>query len=679
MKVKYLSAFVLALGVMACQKETQKLETPEQTFTGDIKEMKVPDGFAYQTTTKAKVAIDVRDLQGGPLKGVKVGFFTADPVEGGQEFARAFTDESGKVNSEIGIPAFVEKVFVQVYYPGFANTAEVNPSSNIKLDFGGVQAGHGKGKGAAVVQKNITKIKGNYYYMGGFNSAGLPNYLEPQGDVLTSEFLSDVNASFPESRPVPTHNPEYLATGRQLDVKLVKKSDVWVTFVTEGAGHKNVLAYYVYDTDNPPATRSAIDSIFVVFPNASLPGSGGNLNAGDKVKLGTFEAGKSISWALISDGWTGSKVDVDETTYFSTTSLNTNESDPSKRQHSVQLVDGARELLLNGFEDLPRSGGLSDEDFNDLMFYVTANPWSAVDTSGTPPTVVSKDRDNDNVPDDVDDYPNDPSKAYTNDYTGTLAYEDLWPHQADYDFNDMVIDYNVRHVANAQNEVVNIESDWTVRAVGASFKNGFGFQFDNVAPSAVSSITGQNLEQGIVSTNSNGTESGQSKATVIAFDNVFNVLPNPGTPFINTVKGEATAAPQTLTIDVDFNNPQNAADVGVPPYNNFIFIDETRGREVHLADMEPTDLADLSLLGSSNDDSDPASGKYYKNANNLPWGLHIQSGFDYPVEYSPITDAYNNFAPWAMSSGNQFTDWYTDAAGNRNEANIYYNIPGYID
>ena len=49
-----------------------------------------------------------------------------------------------------------------------------------------------------------------------------------------------------------------------------------MTFVSEGASFKNALGYYVYNTNNPPATTSAIDSIFVVFPNASTTGSGGD-------------------------------------------------------------------------------------------------------------------------------------------------------------------------------------------------------------------------------------------------------------------------------------------------------------------------------------------------------------------------------------------------------------------
>ena len=70
--------------------------------------------------------------------------------------------------------------------------------------------------------------------------------------------MDDVDASFPERRPVPQYNPHYLTSGNELDVDVEQRSDVWVTFVAEGAGYRNSLGYYTYNTNNPPATRFTI-------------------------------------------------------------------------------------------------------------------------------------------------------------------------------------------------------------------------------------------------------------------------------------------------------------------------------------------------------------------------------------------------------------------------------------
>ena len=291
--------------------------------------------------------------------------------------------------------------------------------------------------------------------------------------------------------------------------------------------------------------------------------------------------------------------------------------------------------------------------------------------NGTPQIV---DADNDGVADKNDAYPNDPQRAANSYYPSssefaTLAFEDLWPNQGDYDFNDMVVDYQYKKVLNANNEVVDIEASYVTRAIGGSFSNGFGIELD-VAPSAVSSVSGQQLNEGIISNSGNGTESNQSNAVIIAFDNGVNVLPNPGTPFVNTVEGSAYVTPDTLTMTIALSSPQTENALGSAPYNPFIFVDGDRGREVHLADNAPTDLANQALLGTGDDDSNSGNGRYYKTSGNLPWAINIVGGFDYPEEKEDIVKVYNNYATWAQSGGSQAKDCYLDHAGNIND-NVY--------
>lgn len=674
MRTKIFTLAALSVLAIACQKE---VDAPTQTvnlLSENIKELEIPANFDYSTAREVEARVSVKNLQGQPLAGVKVSFHTDRPEDGGAYLSSGVANSAGIVEMPVRIPAYVEEVFVQVHQIGFANSQTVAATGNIDLQFGGKPGARDLGLGkAGTVSANPIPISGDYYYMGSFttgSTAGLPSYLEVPGDVVTQQFLDDVNASLPERAPVPVNNPSYLTVGNELDVVIDDRSDVWVTFVTEGAGFKNALGYYVFDSNNPPATANDIDSIFVVLPNASLDGSGGKLQAGDKVKLGTFEGGKTISWVLFQDAWTGNGVNVNAVKYYSRIDFNTMESDPTLRQHTVQLADIGRQLLLNGFEDQTRSTG-SDNDFNDLIFYVTANPWENVNIGGIPPVKPSSDCDNDGVSDDSDDFPCDPARAVRNTYTGTLAYEDLWPSQGDYDFNDLVVDYEVDHILNGANQLVEIESDWTVRAIGAGFRNGFGFAFDGLAPSAVSSVSGQNLNAGLITNNGNGTEQGQSDATIIVFDNAFNVLPNPGTSFVNTVPGQTTVAPETVSNTIVFSAPQVQSQVGLPPYNAFIFANATRGREVHLANKPATDLADASLFGTGADATDPGNEVYYKTANGLPWAINIAEPFAYPQEFAPIDDAYLNFATWATSGGTINTDWFTDAAGNRDASKLY--------
>ena len=674
MKTKVLSLALIAAFAVACQKDKEVQDIASPQVISDIKDLKIPSNFDFSTAREVQASITVKGSKDQPLGGKRVSFYKGDPDQGAALLGVGVTNPAGMLDMPLQVPAYTEEVTVLVHANGFANKQVVSSLSDIKIDFGGKPAERNFGTGKMAGVQSLSPAGANYYYMGGFYTGkygGFPFYLENPGDNISQQFLDDVNASLPENMPVPTNNPEYLTVGNELDVIVEDRSDVWVTFVSEGAAYRNSLAYYVFDTDNPPATPADIDSIYIVFPNASFLNGGGQLLAGDKVKLGTFDGGKTISWVLIQEGWNGYGVNINKTKYYSNIDFNTNEPQSSKRQHTVQLLDIGRQLLLNAFEDQTRSYNGSDDDFNDLVFYVTANPWENVNTGGIPPVTPEDDCDNDGVSDESDDFPCDASRAVRSTFTGTLAYEDLWPSQGDYDFNDLVVDYEIDHILNGSNLLVEVEADWTIRAVGAGFDNGFGWSFDGLNPNVVSSVNGQNLNEGLISNSANGTEGGQSSATIIAFDNVFNVMPNQGTQFINTLPGEATQSPVTVSNKVVFTSPQQQATVGLPPYNPFIFVNGDRTKEVHLADKMPTDLANVSDLGTGSDATDVNGNYTYKTANGLPWAIHISESFDYPAEFQPINEAYLNFAIWATSGGASNTDWFTDAIGNREVTKIF--------
>ncbi|NPD46279.1 MULTISPECIES: LruC domain-containing protein [unclassified Lentimicrobium] len=287
------------------------------------------------------------------------------------------------------------------------------------------------------------------------------------------------------------------------------------------------------------------------------------------------------------------------------------------------------------------------------------------------------DTDGDGVDDEFDEYPNDADRAFNNYYPnnntfGTLAFEDLWPFEGDYDFNDMVVDYQFNTVTNANDNSVEVYVSLKVMAIGAGFKNGFGIELP-IANDAVSGITGDfSMTQNIVSLDERNMEAGQSNAVIVFFDNAFDLLPHPGDGTgVNTRNGATYVEPQQVDFLISFDYPVSAANLGQAPFNPFIFVNGDRGREVHMKNNTPTDLADLSLFQTGQDESVPNSGYYYKSSNNLPWAINIIDGFDYPIEKTAIIDAYNYFGQWAESDGANYPDWYTNGAGYRNTNVIY--------
>ncbi len=265
--------------------------------------------------------------------------------------------------------------------------------------------------------------------------------------------------------------------------------------------------------------------------------------------------------------------------------------------------------------------------------------------------------------------------------TGTLAYEDLWPAKGDYDFNDLVINYDFAVTKDEQERVQTINATFIVYAFGASYHNGFGFQLPNVSPDQIISATGSDLaSNSIINLDPNGLESGQSKATVIVYDDSWRLMPYPGTGIgVNTELSASYVEPDTIVMQLSFYDNGAFATGGAVKYNDldignfnpFIFVNQERGVEVHLPGYHPTDLVNTIYFGRLDDATNAATGVYYKTDKNLPWAINIPTVFEYPIEKQDITQAYLHFADWAQSDGTSFPDWYEDKSGYRNASLIY--------
>ncbi|MGN7614620.1 DUF4114 domain-containing protein, partial [Magnetococcales bacterium HHB-1] len=238
-----------------------------------------------------------------------------------------------------------------------------------------------------------------------YNQPLEPGLLQTIQDALPEG--TNVNANFLN----PTYNP---------NLPLQLDASVSVTFVDEGAGYRNSLGYFTFqdgafdglnkgdiDTDgvrgislNELQNATDVETGWV-FPNASKAGAGGLLQAGDTINLAggeTFSAGTNIGFFLVQNGWTGSGVkgidDNNQPQVMYTLDFLNPEADQSstinqtigdKTRHVAMLfADEGRTDIIMGFEDLNRIAQnendwniRSDEDFNDAVFIVRADPAEA--------------------------------------------------------------------------------------------------------------------------------------------------------------------------------------------------------------------------------------------------------------------------------------------------------------
>lgn len=190
-----------------------------------------------------------------------------------------------------------------------------------------------------------------------------------------------------------------------------------ITFTTEEADFHNTVGVYQID----PAT-GAISNVQIVFPNASLEGSGGSLQAGDSLsypvtpgmQIGVFliAQGDSVNdYSALGEGRfafvnaDGSPAGIGDSTpqlvhiapdgertslsgdvYHSAGFGDNTALNPDGLVHVTGVSDNGDGSFTIGFEDLPNLG---DADFNDSVLTVSLAPGTTLLTPGLEATVPS--------------------------------------------------------------------------------------------------------------------------------------------------------------------------------------------------------------------------------------------------------------------------------------------------
>lgn len=510
----------------------------------------------------------------------------------------------------------------------------------------------------------------DYQYVGdpvtGYNSLGVPSGMTNINNTLPSDILNDIYGMLPESTTV---NPAFVSpdilSNIHFDDDLATHATASVTFLNEGAGYRNSLGYFVYDTNNPPATKDDIPAHTIIFPNASKP-SAGNLQQGDTVELGIeIYAGQSIGFFVVPNGWgyggSGSTIRNDGPwgqPFYSLASLN---PEPAGNQrHNVVFIDPVNELLVIGFDDQYITSG--DKDYNDVLFTVAISPFYAIDGVNPDGSI-----DSGYIPLEQN---NGDNNSYTTSYYptqngfATIMYEDLWPVVGDYDFNDLVVKYNLKRTLNGQSALKRLEGTYQIQAKGASYHNGFALRLPGVSPGNVESVTllknGQPVTHEII-------EGAASEAVLVISPDISVDLVHSCEMF-RTQPACRESMNLTYQLDVTLANPVSASVVGQAPYDPFIFAIGSlyhgdlfggppgRAWELHMKQFSGTNLFNNGFFSLGDDRSNGSSN--FVSGNNMPWVINIADDFDHPAEYQDINHAYPKFADWVNSAGFNHTDWY---------------------
>lgn len=645
--------------------------------------------FALKTE-KTSVAIHATDINGKAAEGVEFGIYTSNPYSEGDGLLGnpafvGYTNKDGKLEAKVVVANNITQLYIIPLSAGYSvgNAEELQGydiQELITATFSAVPfPTANKTRAAKDEEYTMTEnISSNFqglcvpYQKAEVSNMGIPVPMANGGSslvstsILSSDFINQVNKLYPEKQNVSDTD-----FSKNSDIEVVGKNgaEVWVTYIGDGGFNiknsnvYNSLMYYNY-TDSELSSMNYLTPatlhMTMLLPNTNQR----QCPTGLKIQLlywdgnkynKTFPEGTHIGFAVAREGYKGNGSSVTEASaynfkrvsgstfypqlngdvrgsYYSTPQLN----QVGKSQAVTRWINNY-DCCVTGFDIRPIGDNDSDYDFNDVLFTVSSSP---VPDAVRPGAVI------------------DPIEVVTaaESTYGTLAYEDLWPSQGDYDMNDFVVNYAYTLGKNEANAIVGVTLEFEPIAKGAASSTQIGFGIElPLDKSIISSVEGAVLEED------------NENATFIIWDNVSNIDKFSGA-FINTDKNKSLVSAEKKTVSITFKTP--ASDLSIMKFNPFIFVG-SRSHEIHLPDYKPTAKMNLELLGTGKDRSDRSTGIYYRMEDMYSWALDFPRAtkdapaWRYPKEHSSIISAYPGYASWITDKSN--TSWYEEKNANTEE------------
>ena len=653
---KYISIAIL-LVFLSCEESdvnTQELNNLSQEL------ISIPEGFDYSTYRK----VDIKIADDESYAKYEVYAYTDDLISKGFE---TFEDESGELITE---EVFMNDVINKFLFSGVPKNGILQQSINIPTFYDKIYIRRNENRKYSASIELISDDQVDYTYLPSqsrrhssantnvndylycVNGSGEMFQVDPLDGTLT--YISNMPMGS-YTAAIDQDNKLLYSIGRSSPNPLMKYSienDTWSTVTNLGFGGPR-LDYNTEDNLLYFSNKSFLRSINPLNGNVvnewNINGLHNN-NGGDlafaedgTLFLASFSGLYRCDYNTTTAEYDAVRISADNLPFMPTSM--TFDSDQNlwlaNNASSSDLI--IMDTVTGGWQYVWGINAANGTDFgrtiNDLTTFRVPNE-----------NYVDVDTDGDGIVDIDDEYPQDPDKAFelftpSEFGTGTIAFEDLWPSNGDYDFNDMALNYQAIVILNSNNMVVQIDFICQVKSNLAGFTNGIGIAIEGLTYDQVQSISGTIYTENYIALNSNGTEANQTNAVIILTDNADNLV-------------------NETTMSIVLNNPVSTQTLGEAPFNPFIISNMIRENEIHLPYKSTTALGQsLVQISGQNHDLD---GNYISD-NGYPWAISIIHDFKVPKESVKIYDAYNFFTDWATSGGQTHKDWYKDNPGNRNQ------------
>lgn len=623
--------------------------------------MRPEDFFNFATVSSVKV-----DLDYGPLGGqALLEIYGKDPIENPDELPlfMQFADAAGKVESRLSLPGHVkDSVFVYSGNIGVPQCVPVhieNEAIRFKVEnnYDFTPSSETKSLTKVVSNPTVRNKSGKFNaIVDADNMFGKPadfNKIVKEGPynnddmkVIQALFwngkskrpdkkeLAPINLPYAQTKSSEknvTTAAQYVQDGQ---IVPLPDAELFLTFIYEDTDDENVLGYYFYPTDTPPASPADLKK-YVVLPNVSVPFNNpyptlllsafAPISTNTEVQLlyedadgnvsTKFPPGVTVGFFVIQKGWdkglASGKFDFSQKIYYSNNEWN---------------EKGTPRMMMRS-TDAYKAYGVelgSDNTFDEIIFNVRSNPVRSIINEG-----------------EVRPVPPEPDPVMCTAFA-TYCYEDMWPSGGDYDMNDVAIEHECNYWIDVNNNVTQAYDFFTVVSGlhNAEIPDAFAFI---IPPAQRGSMI---MPQCAVK--DDGTNA------IILFKDAREHLSERLQLTRYFEKGELSKDAMLKMTDLD--------PFIIPTIDDIGYTDRDR-REVHLPKKSGTSKINAYLLGMDQEAYFINKDGKHPFAISLP--VKVSDGtYKLPQEMYSIEKEYPMFTTWAQSSGTQATDWYLHYRGN---------------
>ena len=223
-----------------------------------------------------------------------------------------------------------------------------------------------------------------------------------------------------------------------------------------------------------------------------------------------------------------------------------------------------------------------------------------------------------------------------------VAYEDMYPNQGDYDFNDLVVAYKVQLGLNSNNQVVKIVGNAYLMAKGAAYSHDWHLRITlpGTVKTAINCATSlATSPQTNFACNGSSPMLSAGTADVTMFVDTGKLFPSQFTDyrrvFTNTMFGAAYLKGPKSTFSISLDKPVDPATIGIAPFDPYLYVRDTK-QTIQLLQVNAA----------------------IKDANGYPYGMLMPAGWNWPYEKTDVRTTYPQFNNFTATQGASSINWY---------------------